>query len=174
MDLIPPYSYLETGYGPGGGPGGGGPGYPDTGGDPQVRRQRVVSGDRDRDRVVILPRRPSETESPDYVIPPPRDMQQHQSRRQDWRVPPHYPPDYAMPGEFSVLPALEKSDWMISYFTSFVKQHRTEVNNKHKQRNIKILRMCVLFISSRDFKFLFKLNHFSKTGFFPTENLNYF
>ena len=107
MDLIPPYSYLETGYGPGGG-GGGGPVYQsDTGADPQARRQRVVSGDRDRDRVVILPRRPSETESPDYVIPSipsipstPRDMQQqHQSRRQDWRVPPHYPPDYAMPGE---------------------------------------------------------------------------
>ena len=97
MDLIPPYSYLETGYGPGGG----GPVYPDTGGDPQARRQRVVSGERDRDRVAILPRRPSQTESPDYVIPSnPRDMQQHQSRRQDWRVPPHYPPDYAMPGEW--------------------------------------------------------------------------
>ena len=102
MDLIPPYSYLETGYGPGGG---GGSGYPDTAGEQQVRRQRVLSGERDRDRVVILPRRPSETESPDYVMPP-RDIQQQQqqqqqqARRQDWRVPPHYPPDYAMPGEW--------------------------------------------------------------------------
>ena len=86
MDLIPPYSYLDSGYGPGGG------GYQDSGEAQQDRRQRVVSGD--RDRMVILPRRPSETESPDYAMPPgpPRDH---------WRagVPPHYPPDYAMPGE---------------------------------------------------------------------------
>ena len=90
MDLIPPYSYLDSGYGPGGG----GSLYPDTGQEQESRRQWVVSGDRDRDRVVILPRRPSETESPDYVM-----QQPQQTRRQDWRVPPHYPPDYAMPGE---------------------------------------------------------------------------
>ena len=89
MDLIPPYSYLDSGYGPGGG------GYQDSGEAQQDRRQRVVSGD--RDRMVILPRRPSETESPDYVMPS-RDMQPHQTRRQDWRVPPHYPPEYAIPG----------------------------------------------------------------------------
>ena len=91
MDLIPPYSYLDTGY-----PGGGGSLYPDPPEtDHQARRQRVVSGD--RDRMVILPRRPSETESPDYVMPPgpPGPPREH------WRagVPPHYPPDYAMPGE---------------------------------------------------------------------------
>ena len=163
MDLIPPYSYLETGYGPGGG---GGSGYPDTAGEQQVRRQRVLSGERDRDRVVILPRRPSETESPDYVMPP-RDMQQQQPRRQDWRVPPHYPPDYAMPGESchhhpsQFLPCRKG---MIFFIPFSVNQQRTAGNNKQKQRN-KIVRMRILFISSLDFRFLFKLNNFSKTGF---------
>ena len=53
---------------------------------------------------------------------------------------------------------------MIFFIPFSVNQQRTAGNNKHKQRN-KIVRMRILFISSLDFRFLFKLNNFSKTGF---------
>ena len=116
MDLIPGYpNYLDPGYQ-----------FPDTvspdqdvtngvtGPGPQVPadRQRSLSGD----RVVILPRRPSESEpewSPGPQGPPgppgPQPGHGHQDRLRhpaagpgvapEWRVPPHYPPESLYPGK---------------------------------------------------------------------------
>ena len=117
MDLIPGYpNYLDTGYQ-----------FPDTvspdthdtpvtqaPGPPQATggdRQRSLSGD----RVVILPRRASESEpewSPGPPGPPgpqPGPHGHHDRLRHpaaagpgvapEWRVPPHYPPESLYPGK---------------------------------------------------------------------------
>ena len=114
MDLIPGYpNYLDPGYQ-----------FPDTvntdhdvsapvtqAGPPQATgdRQRSLSGD----RVVILPRRASESEpetwSPGPPGPqgPPQPPHGHHDRLRhpaagpgpEWRVPPHYPPESLYPGK---------------------------------------------------------------------------
>ena len=99
MDLIPGYNNYETsGYQ-----------FPDTGVNSD-QRQRTLSGD----RVVILPRRPSESEtmSPDPGFthhhghsighPPPPPPDQRRLAAPEWRVPPHYPPESLYPGESHV------------------------------------------------------------------------
>ena len=93
MDLIPGYpNYLDPGYQ-----------FPESVTSDDVSpglapadRQRSLSGD----RVVILPRRPSEAEpclSPEW--PQPGHGPQPGQQR-EWRVPPHYPPESLYPGEF--------------------------------------------------------------------------
>lgn len=72
-------------------------------------RQRTLSGD----RVVILPRRPSQQDTlspgPDpssYAPHPTGPLHPDPARRhaapQEWRVPPHYNPESMYPGKFIV------------------------------------------------------------------------
>ena len=98
MDLIPGYpNYLDPGYQ-----------FPESVTSDDVSpglapadRQRSLSGD----RVVILPRRPSEAEpclSPEWPQPGHGGHGGHQPGQQrEWRVPPHSPPESLYPGEFS-------------------------------------------------------------------------
>ena len=117
MDLIPGYpNYLDAGYQ-----------FPDTvtsPGDqdsvtPNVPQAPGGPGDRQRslsgDRVVILPRRASESE-PEWSPGPPgppgpqpghpghQDRLRHPANAPgvgpEWRVPPHYPPESLYPGKW--------------------------------------------------------------------------
>ena len=115
MDLIPGYpNYLDSGYQ-----------FPDTvspdhhdtpvtQADRQAPQPLTGGADRQRslsgDRVVILPRRASESEPETWSPgpPPPQPPHGHHDRLRhpaaaaagpEWRVPPHYPPESLYPGK---------------------------------------------------------------------------
>ena len=114
MDLIPGYNnYLDSYQFPETVTNGGGSGdQVIASASSDSHRQRALSGD----RVVILPRRPSETEtmSPEFNGHPhsnghgpdrshPHTNGHGPDRRlqaPEWRVPPQYPPESLYPGEF--------------------------------------------------------------------------
>ena len=102
MDLIPGYNnYLDSYQFPESVSNGGGSGDTVIASSADSHRQRTLSGD----RVVILPRRPSETEtmSPEFSHPHSNGHNGHPDRRlqaPEWRVPPQYPPESIYPGEF--------------------------------------------------------------------------